>query len=299
MNMGPGQLDSRIEIITPENIAFQYRVAGPFRRLPAYAIDLIVRGLICWGALMLLGFASTAIEMRGLGIGLTLMIWFVMSWFYGGLFEAYWNGQTPGKRTTGIRVLSIDGQPINAMQAILRNILRAADALPVLQVPGSWIGFQEGVMLPMPLYLVGLITPMFTSRYQRLGDMACGTMVVIEERQYRVGIVAMKEPEAIRVAGLLPANLKVSRNLARAVSKYVERRAAFSIERRAEIARRLGETICEHYGLDRSMNYDRLLCALYYRAFINDSGEADPSSQPGMSPPAKPARAPTAELISR
>ena len=33
------QLDSRIEIVTPENIAFHYVLAGPFRRLPAYLID--------------------------------------------------------------------------------------------------------------------------------------------------------------------------------------------------------------------------------------------------------------------
>ena len=37
------QLDTQIEIVTPENIAFRYRVAGPFRRLPAYLIDLAVR----------------------------------------------------------------------------------------------------------------------------------------------------------------------------------------------------------------------------------------------------------------
>jgi hypothetical protein len=35
MVSAPRQLDSRIAIVTPENIAFHYLLAGPFRRLPA------------------------------------------------------------------------------------------------------------------------------------------------------------------------------------------------------------------------------------------------------------------------
>ena len=38
-----GQLDTSIEVITPENISFEYRVAGPFRRYLAYLIDLALR----------------------------------------------------------------------------------------------------------------------------------------------------------------------------------------------------------------------------------------------------------------
>ena len=49
---------------------------------------------------------------------------FLVSWFYGGFFEAYWNGQTPGKRIMGLRVLSTNGRPINGYQAVLRNLLR-------------------------------------------------------------------------------------------------------------------------------------------------------------------------------
>ena len=55
----------------------------------------------------------------------------MLFWFYGGLFETFWNGQTPGKRLLGIRVITLDGQPINALQAILRNVLRIVDAQPL------------------------------------------------------------------------------------------------------------------------------------------------------------------------
>ena len=43
------QLDNAIEIVTPENIAFRYQAAGPFRRLPAYLIDLLIRGMMFVG----------------------------------------------------------------------------------------------------------------------------------------------------------------------------------------------------------------------------------------------------------
>ena len=35
----PQPIDSIIQVVTPENIAFEYRIAGPFRRLPAFLID--------------------------------------------------------------------------------------------------------------------------------------------------------------------------------------------------------------------------------------------------------------------
>ena len=60
------------------------------------------------------------------------MISFVLEWFYGGLFESLWNGQTPGKRLMGLRVLTTEGQPINGMQAVMRNLLRYADIFPFL-----------------------------------------------------------------------------------------------------------------------------------------------------------------------
>jgi len=57
----------------------------------------------------------------GVGLSVILVAWFGLSWFYGGFFETVWNGQTPGKRLLGLRVLTVEGQPINALQAVLRN----------------------------------------------------------------------------------------------------------------------------------------------------------------------------------
>ena len=119
--------------------------------------------------------------------------------------------------------MSIDGQPINAMQAVMRNVLRAADALPVVAVP--WINELLGIPLNIPLYQIGLLAPAFNSRYQRLGDLACGTMVIFEERPWQFGVARVTEPEALRLAELIPLDFEVSRSLSR-VSVGLRRSAA-------------------------------------------------------------------------
>lgn len=253
-------LDTRIEIVTPENIAFEYRLAGPFRRLPAYLLDVIVQ-VIVWvvaalgveltGTLLAPYFGAWLTE--GVGWGALLTFTFLLTWFYGGFFETVWNGQTPGKRVFQLRVLTVDGQPINAQQAVLRNLLRAVDWLPV-----------------MPPYGLALVTAACTERFQRLGDLACGTMVVVEESRGRGALARVDEPEVLRLAAALPAGASVSPALARALSSYVVRRRTLPWGRRVEIARHLAEPLRKLYGLPAATSYDLLLCALYYRTFIAD-----------------------------
>ncbi len=266
MPSSPSQLDSRIEIVTPENIAFHYLVAGPFRRLPAYLIDCGICAIVLVGGLIVLGFSTSLVGATGLGFGLWLLLAFLVNWFYFGLFETIWNGQTPGKRLMGLRVLSIDGQPINAMQAILRNVLRAIDAMPILG-PGGQFG--------IPYYVVALVAMSCNRRYQRLGDLTCGTMVVVERRSKLHGVAPIQHPEVIRFAQNLPMSFVASRSLAYALSIYVARRHLFSPARRFEMAGTLAEPLAAQLGLPPETNPDLLLCALYYRAFIADRpGEA-------------------------
>lgn len=267
MSAGSRPFDTHIEIITPENITFHYRVAGPFRRLPAYLIDVALQLAAVAAAAMALMFVFGRAA-PGLVTGVMLVAWFILSWFYGGLFEALWNGQTPGKRMMQIRVLSVDGQPINGLQAVLRNLLRTVDALPV-------------VYHVVPLYLLGLCTTAMNERYQRLGDLACGTMVVVEEPQHRYGVVRIVEPEALALASALPASFEASRDLSLALSSYVLRRNSFSWGRRTEIARHVGEPLRVRFGLPADTSYDLLLCALYHKTFFGNEADEPPA---GASP---------------
>ena len=270
METGNGQLDTSIQIVTPENIAFRYRVAGPFRRLLAYLIDLLIRLAVCGVAWIVLMIVFGMLGVFGLGVGLSLVLTFVVMWFYGGLFETFWNGQTPGKRAVRIRVLSVDGQPIDGFQAVLRNILRVIDAQPV------WF------------YQVGLVAAAMNDRFQRLGDLACGTMVVIDEPYWFYGVMRVEEPEALELAARIPARFQPSRTLALALAAYVQRRKYFPWGRRLEIARHLGEPYRQQFGLPANLNLDLLLCAMYHRAFITDRDDLGEVGSPFGQQPALP-----------
>ncbi len=255
------QFDTHIEIVTPENIAFKYRVAGPFRRLPAYLIDLLIRAAIQAVAAVIFAISAWILGIGGMWLlGANLVLLFLLMWFYGGWFEAYYNGQTPGKRLMQIRVVSVDGQPITGMQAVLRNVLRAID----------WVGF----------YQVGLWAAMFNDRFQRLGDLASGTMVIIEQRPWQPGVVWTGTPEVIRLAGLVPASFQPDRSFSRTVALYVQRRRMFSWARRMEMSRHLGEPLRQKFDLPTRTDLDLLLCAIYHRTFITDRPQEPSSTEP-------------------
>lgn len=273
-------LDTHIEIVTPENIAFAYQVAGPFRRLPAYLIDLAVRlAFALVGALVVyLIFGAAGLLDLGLSIWLTLA--FLLAWFYGGVFETVWNGQTPGKRLMRIRVVSVDGRAINALQATLRNVLRTVDSQPFL------------------FYVLGLVSTAMNDRFQRLGDLACGTMVVVEQRRELGGVRRIDDAETIRLAASLPVGFQPSRSLGRALAMYVGRRAMFPPVRRAQMAAHLSVPLCRQFGLPPETDPDRLLCALYHRAFITDreATREELGESPFLSSGVEPGESPFAPL---
>jgi uncharacterized RDD family membrane protein YckC len=258
------QIDAKVEVVTPENIAVHYRVAGPSRRFAAYLLDLAIRALI----IVLLGSVLSVFSLLVGGVVnfFMLVAVFVLGWFYGGLFETYWNGQTPGKRLMGIRVLTTAGQPIAGWQAILRNVVRVVDMGPMIS--GEIIGLPP---IPLvPTFFIGLVTMVCNRRSQRFGDLACGTMVVIDEPPWRAGVAKIEDPRAFQLASYLPADLRVSRSMARALAHYAERRRYFSVPRRREVARHLAEPLLDKFGLPADTSYDLLLCSMYYRFFIAD-----------------------------
>lgn len=260
------QIDSHIRVVTPENIAFEYRVASPFERALAYFIDLLIMSLLT----LAVGFVSFlffgVLGLFEIGLGVVFIVQFAVTWFYGGMFETFWNGQTPGKRSMGLRVVRTDGSPINAGQAVLRNFLRLVDGLP---------GLPLGPAFQIPTYLVGLLSTSMNSRYQRLGDLACGTMVIAEDRSRAVRFNEITDVMLSPVENMLPPGALPSRTLAKAISQYVERRRYFGPERRAEIAGHVGRIFAEQYNLPNGIDYDALLCVLYRRAFLTGGDQEE------------------------
>ena len=269
------QIDSSVEIVTPENIAFRYRVAGPFRRFPAFALDMLIRAALLIAISILCAMAGMIV---GAVAPLALLIgYFLIEWFYGGIFETLLNGQTPGKWVMGIRVLSVDGQPITPVQAVLRNILRFVDMMPLL----SWQIFGAPVPIyGIPTFGFALVAAALSPRFQRLGDIVCGTIVVIEERRWLTGVAKLEDPRAAQLAGYIPMDFRINRSLARALAAYVDRRRFFSAARRREVAHHLAVPLLARFGFPADTSYDLFLCALYFRGFIADRIDDDGKGSP-------------------
>jgi uncharacterized RDD family membrane protein YckC len=274
-------LDTTIAVVTPENIAFEYQIAGPFRRLPAYLIDVLLRLGILFAVLivlMLSGITVSGLLGGSFGVSLAaaifLIAFFLLSWFYGVFFETYFNGRTPGKWACGLRTISDDGHPISGMQALIRNLLREADLLPATTlVPLD--AENPLTFIPLTTGLVALVTMTCTRRLQRLGDLAAGTMVVVDQRNWALPVTRVDDSRVAALASFVPADYRVTASMARALASYAERRAFLSPARRREIAKHLAIPLIERFEFRADIDTDLLLYALYYRTFLTD-----PSDQP-------------------
>ncbi len=246
---GDQPIDSTVRLITPERVVFTYPLAGPFRRGLAYLIDLIIIGTII-GLVFVVSLLIT--WGNAAGVGLALAITFGVIWGYGVISEGGFNGQTVGKRLVGIRVMTTQGVPITGSQAAIRNLVGTVDG-------------------PVPfVFLPGLVSMVLTRRFQRLGDLAAGTMVVIEEVKLGAGMIRVDDKAVSDLLPMLPMRVIANPDQARALSDYVKHRGRFGAERREEIARHLAGPIRTRYALPESSTGDAVLCAYYHRVFLGD-----------------------------
>ncbi len=202
------KLDTLQAVELAEGIEIRLRVAGPVLRGVAYLIDLLVRSSV----LTLGSIALNYVVEYQVAEGMWLLVWFTIDWLYSVVFEVGKWGATPGKRIMGLRVVQATGSPITLGQAVVRNFLRFIDGMP----------FLTGC--------IGLTSCMATKRFQRLGDLAAGT-VVIYERIPRPPVSSMPPP---MVAVPLPVGLTADEM--RALALFRERASLWSVGRRVEIA---------------------------------------------------------------
>ena len=157
MTASPARLDTRYAINTPEGIELQLTPAGPVLRFYAWLIDSLIRTAIYIGMLFVLLSLGTG------GAGIALILIFIIEWFYPVYFEVFQNGQTPGKRVFGLTVAQENASPVNLAASMIRNLLRFVDFLPFA-------------------YGFGLLCLLNNDRFQRIGDIVAGTVVLHRER---------------------------------------------------------------------------------------------------------------------
>ena len=257
-------LDTEVAIETPEHIVFHYRVAGPTRRALAYLLDL----LLCYGvfaiAVVLVLVVSAANvdagdvprSAKALG-GFLLVLLFAIQWCYFVVWEAL-RGRSPGKAALGLRVVTTAGRPIGWRAAVLRNLLRAADVLPTG-------------------YLVGVVAMGLNRRFQRLGDLVAGTMVIVPEDARVAKALELHPPAHPREVATLPDEVVLDADERLAIEMFLRRRHTLGRAREHELASMVAGAIGRRLGF---MHPDpsRLLALVYDRAVNVGRTEAPPSS---------------------
>ncbi len=162
----PGDYRDKLTIETPEQTVLEFEVAGVGSRFLALAFDTLLQILIGIGLLIIFLIAGVAVPgAADTGIwfaAIILIAYFLLYFGYFALFEVLWNGQTPGKKKEGLRVIKDSGRPITPAEAIGRNLMRIVDQLPAL-------------------YAIGICSVLLSRQNKRLGDFVTGTIVVHEK----------------------------------------------------------------------------------------------------------------------
>nr|AEQ20308.1 RDD domain-containing protein [uncultured bacterium CSLG10] len=154
-------------IETPEQMSLDLPMAGIGSRFLAMAVDTLIQigiGLVALIAVGFLGFAGALSGIQQPSVWLVaglVIVFFLLMYGYFAFFEIIWNGQTPGKRVAGIRVVKESGRPLTAAETIGRNLLRIVDELPAF-------------------YAVGVLVALLNSKNKRIGDFIAGSIVVRE-----------------------------------------------------------------------------------------------------------------------
>jgi uncharacterized RDD family membrane protein YckC len=196
-------LDSVVSAETPEGILLEMRPAGLSARFCAFVIDWLIRIAILYAAMFVVGIFG------GVGIAFWLILAFVLEWFYPIFFELGKRGATPGKRAMDLKVVMDNGLPITPRASITRNLLRAADFMPLA-------------------YGAAIVCMLVRNDGKRLGDLAAATLVVHQPRPAPKATLDM-------VAPIAPARLLAPRDQA-AVISLAARAPTLTVERLDELA---------------------------------------------------------------
>ena len=230
-------MERSVSVRTPEAIAFYYDLAGLGSRFLALLVDMIIQFVAAFLLFIaaIEGAGSAATLARSLHIGekamastvfaVGILLFFVLFYGYFVFFEKLWNGQTPGKRLLGIRVVRDGGYPVELVGSIIRNLVRIVEQI---------LGF----------YVISVISMLLSSENKRLGDYAAGT-IVVRDRGLEV-----RDPKAWLRPGAGEATSADNRLIARLtpdelalVDKYVARRTSFDARSARDAAGKIASAL--------------------------------------------------------
>ena len=256
MTSQPLHLTDDYRFETPEQIDVSYVVAGFGSRGLAALIDAIIVSIAMSivtipgsiGVTVLIRLILRGLAHREVGDNLVPIILASMSLVglaligcYYVFFEAFWHGQTPGKRWMGIRVIRDGGRPLTFSASMIRNVIRLFDFLPFY-------------------YMTGVIVMFIDRKSRRLGDLAAHTIVVKEQKSVKLDTLDASTrilPEKSSLIGdPTRPTIRNVRHLTsedrRVLREYLHRRDKLSRESAERIGLKLAQAFALKTGYDLS-----------------------------------------------
>lgn len=184
---------SIIKIPTAFNIDLEFQVADFGRRLGAYLIDLMIRlayiTLMSW-LIFRVSNSETVTNMAFL-----VFVILPVSFYYL-ISEMLMDGQSPGKKAVGLKVVSLLGNTPGISQILLRWMFRLVES-PIISMILVGAAIEEesmgGVLLSLGMAVMPLIIVLRSPYNQRLGDITAGTIVVRRQQKASINDTIFRE----------------------------------------------------------------------------------------------------------
>jgi uncharacterized RDD family membrane protein YckC len=248
-----------ITIQTPESVELEFTLAGVGNRALALLIDYLIVFLLLSLVSVVSSFLSEQLVSLSVWLGdgtdtidlwliaIALIVTMAIYWGYFVAFETYWQGQTPGKRLTKIRVINDNGKPEGVFQATLRALLRPVD----------------------DILFIGFFCILFSQQEKRIGDWLAGTLVVQAERAIGDANVRIA-PASQKLAMTLMNEAAIDQLLPddfATLREYLQRRSVLTKAARQDLSVQLARQLREIIELERlpqeQMPAEQFLEAIY------------------------------------
>lgn len=220
-----GSLEQLVDVETPEQVVLSYTVAGIGSRAAAALVDYliclsVVLALLLAGFLVRRTFRGSPVDAAVAAAGswsmaAYILVAFAVFWGYHMVYEGLFDGQTPGKRRFGLRVVQDGGYSVGFAASAVRNLARVLD------------------MQPAGGYAVGLVSVAVSRSGKRIGDMLAGT-IVVRERSHFVPATVAAPP-----AGTAIGTAYLSDEEFAVLDRFMARRQSLDADRRQAIVRQL------------------------------------------------------------
>lgn len=247
-------MNEQLSVETPEQIEINFQKAGIGSRFYAAILDTLLLMLIFFvGTYVNYKFITNLSDIFGRWLAAVGgVVVFALFWGYYMIFEITTNGQSPGKLVLGLRVIKEGGYPISFTDSAIRNLVRIVDFLP----------FGYGA---------GLLVMLINKNWQRLGDLAAGTLVIKSSRKSQQ-LTNIDTKTHLPLIHIPPQNFlyadwiqkdMVTESELGMIQEYLSRRPVLSPIRRIELARTIGSPIAEKMGNTGDIRYDTFLEEIY------------------------------------